>query len=275
MVVFVGLRGEGDHARLVDVHARGPAEALPPLLALDGQPLPGPWTASLPPPGALGRLWKVRRGQCGLHDGVVRAMGWRDDRRLLIDDGDRLIGFVAWLSREPVSRRAVDQLGAGADALKQAVIAWARDGLHKTGRRWNLLFTQDGALDNATPGVRDWLTPREAAALGAWVRDLARGEALPEARIHGLPAEALKLDGEPPRYLVQVTVPGRPRLDPFCTLTHMQRVVAELASVGATAAEIGRHCDISPETVRRHLKQAYARLGVASRAEVARLRWEG
>lgn len=274
-MLFVGLRGEGEHARLVDLHARGPTAATTPLLALEGQPLPGPWTATLPPPGALGGLWKVRRGECGLHDGPFRTYGWRDDRRVLIDDGDRLIGFVAWLHRKPISRRASDLLAQAAPDLKRAVLAWAREGLHKTGRRWNLLFDADGQLANTTPGVQGWLTPREADALGAWIREVGRGEAPPEGRIHGLPAEALRLDGEPTRYLVQVTVPGRPRLDPFCCLTAMQRVVVEFASVGATAVEIGKHCDISPETVKRHLKQAYARLGVASRAEVARLRWEG
>ncbi len=54
-------------------------------------------------------------------------------------------------------------------------------------------------------------------------------------------------------------------------LTPLQRRVAVMMASGATVAEIARGLDRSTETVREHIEAIYARLGVASRAEVATL----
>ncbi|HJL14688.1 MAG TPA: helix-turn-helix transcriptional regulator [Sandaracinaceae bacterium LLY-WYZ-13_1] len=53
-------------------------------------------------------------------------------------------------------------------------------------------------------------------------------------------------------------------------LTPRQRQVAELASFGATVNEIAAHFEISPHTVRQHLKHVYRALGVGNRVELVR-----
>jgi len=53
-------------------------------------------------------------------------------------------------------------------------------------------------------------------------------------------------------------------------LTDRERAVARLAARGNTAAEIGRQLFISERTVETHLANAYAKLGVASKVELAR-----
>ncbi|MEL6188823.1 MAG: helix-turn-helix transcriptional regulator [Myxococcota bacterium] len=55
-------------------------------------------------------------------------------------------------------------------------------------------------------------------------------------------------------------------------LTPTQRAVAEYAAVGATCAEIAATLGIRVETVRTHVRDIYARLGISTRAELAR-RW--
>lgn len=52
-------------------------------------------------------------------------------------------------------------------------------------------------------------------------------------------------------------------------LTPRQREIAELASVGATVDEIARSLQVSPYTVRQHLKAVYRQLDVGNRVELA------
>ena len=57
------------------------------------------------------------------------------------------------------------------------------------------------------------------------------------------------------------------------TLTPREHEVVELVAEGKTNAEIARQLWISPGTVRRHLENVFAKLGVHTRtAAVARLR---
>lgn len=49
-------------------------------------------------------------------------------------------------------------------------------------------------------------------------------------------------------------------------LTIKQAAVMECASVGMTAKEIARELNISPDTARAHLKEAYLRLGAGNKA---------
>jgi DNA-binding CsgD family transcriptional regulator len=55
-------------------------------------------------------------------------------------------------------------------------------------------------------------------------------------------------------------------------LTRTQREVASYAAVGATCAEIASTLGTRVETVRTHVRDIYARLGISTRAELAR-RW--
>jgi DNA-binding CsgD family transcriptional regulator len=55
----------------------------------------------------------------------------------------------------------------------------------------------------------------------------------------------------------------------LATLSVQKRRVAELAALGATAAEIARSLDVTAATVRTYLRQIYAQLGIATRLELA------
>ncbi|MGE0788235.1 MAG: LuxR C-terminal-related transcriptional regulator [Sandaracinaceae bacterium] len=70
------------------------------------------------------------------------------------------------------------------------------------------------------------------------------------------------------RIVVLSAEPHVPWVNPR-ELTGRQFEVCQLAAVGATAHEVARHLQISPHTVRQHLKAAYAELGVANRVELA------
>jgi DNA-binding CsgD family transcriptional regulator len=52
-------------------------------------------------------------------------------------------------------------------------------------------------------------------------------------------------------------------------LTPREREIATLAAGGMTSLEIARRLVISARTVETHLQRAYAKLGVASRADLA------
>jgi DNA-binding CsgD family transcriptional regulator len=55
---------------------------------------------------------------------------------------------------------------------------------------------------------------------------------------------------------------------PEGSLTEMERRVAELAARGLTNKEVAAQLTVSPKTVEAHLARAYAKLGIASRAEL-------
>ena len=55
----------------------------------------------------------------------------------------------------------------------------------------------------------------------------------------------------------------------FDELTASERRVAELAAGGATNRDIAEELFVTPKTVENHLTRVYAKLGVASRAELA------
>ena len=52
-------------------------------------------------------------------------------------------------------------------------------------------------------------------------------------------------------------------------LTRRQRAVADLAAQGLSTQEIGVELHISPNTVKKHLKLVFSRLGIGSRVELA------
>ena len=55
----------------------------------------------------------------------------------------------------------------------------------------------------------------------------------------------------------------------FDELTASERRVAELAAAGASNREVAEELSVTPKTVENHLTRVYAKLGVASRAELS------
>jgi DNA-binding CsgD family transcriptional regulator len=52
-------------------------------------------------------------------------------------------------------------------------------------------------------------------------------------------------------------------------LTHRELQVAQMASGGASSADLAARLGLSVRTVENHLQQAYSKLGVSSRAQLA------
>ena len=54
-------------------------------------------------------------------------------------------------------------------------------------------------------------------------------------------------------------------------LTAQQERIARLVAEGATNREVAQELHLSPRTIDHHLRNVFARLGVRSRTELARL----
>ncbi|MFT3697268.1 MAG: LuxR C-terminal-related transcriptional regulator [Kofleriaceae bacterium] len=72
--------------------------------------------------------------------------------------------------------------------------------------------------------------------------------------------------------LVQLGVTAVPDPAPLKQLTFHQHRVMHLASDGLTNREIAEQLDISPNTVKKHLKTIFAKLDVSTRTELANVR---
>ncbi len=105
-------------------------------------------------------------------------------------------------------------------------------------------------------------SPLYAAEAAAAASRCASGRAAAAARRR---ADELAHEvGDPPTPLL-----GRSPV-PTDPLTSRERLVAELATGGATNAEIAKRLVLSVRTVENHLSRAYAKLGITSRGDLAR-----
>jgi DNA-binding NarL/FixJ family response regulator len=82
--------------------------------------------------------------------------------------------------------------------------------------------------------------------------------------------EVLKLEGKDGQYELHLERKGDVA-DPFAALTDRQREVAKLAASGTTTHIIAKQLGVGNETIRSHIKAIYSKLGVESRAELARV----
>jgi len=195
----------------------------------------------------------------------------------------RLVDAVAEIgppaSDEPFPVETLDLFGvlghaerggaSGLDRVAEALSALAESGadpsvliVGKTGRirfaqraARQLLLAYFGPDDGYLPGV-----------LQDWVDD-AGGEA--EIVIDG-PAGRLVASAPSPRSAgcLVILLHERPRVPPRSRLlTPREREVLELVDEGCSNAEIADTLWLSPGTVRKHLENAYGKLGVRSRTE--------
>ncbi|MFI6743037.1 ATP-binding protein [Nonomuraea sp. NPDC050451] len=138
------------------------------------------------------------------------------------------------------------------------------------------LFEQ--ALAFHAEGEQPFDGARTRLAYGEWLR---RQQRRIEARTHLAAAiEAFdRLDAAPwsARAAAELratgaSVPDRSRAgDPLAALTPQELEVVRLAVTGASNRDIGAQLFLSPRTVASHLYKAFPKLGVSSRAELARL----
>jgi DNA-binding CsgD family transcriptional regulator len=71
--------------------------------------------------------------------------------------------------------------------------------------------------------------------------------------------------------LAQLGIQAQPESLPFSSLTPRQLGVALLAARGSTNGEIAAALDLSENTIKKHLKDVFERIGISNRTELASL----
>jgi len=78
---------------------------------------------------------------------------------------------------------------------------------------------------------------------------------------------------DPGRLTIRLELPDRPAIangtdDGVATLTQRERAVIDLVATGKASQEIGKALHISPATVRTHVRNAMAKVGAHTRAQL-------
>ncbi|MEV0643988.1 AAA family ATPase [Phytomonospora sp. NPDC050363] len=130
------------------------------------------------------------------------------------------------------------------------------------------------------PDDRPFETARTELLYGEWLRRKRRvNDAKPHLRQSMDTFERLRATAWADRARLELRAAGESVAaqpvrsdDRFADLTPQESQVVRLAAGGLTNREIGAQLFLSPRTVGYHLYKAYPKLGVASRAELGRLR---
>ncbi len=196
-----------------------------------------------------------------------------DHLRLLTFERGRHVGWLGAFRQTSESRFDVVHK-ARANRLRTEL----RQQLHaarvldnpEDGAGGSLLFSASGRLLFASVDMRG-LSEEALHILRRTVRR-ADGDALERdvVAFGHTAARILRMDA-PDRvaYLVRIEPAQPPRLRPRTLLTPRQLEVAELAATGATVETVADALEIKSTTVKYHLREAYRRLGIETRAELA------
>ena len=200
------------------------------------------------------------------------AFGVHAQMRALIYQGARFIGWLGcWRQRnEPFEDRILAKANDNYETFATALIA-AENAAHTTRLPGELLFDPEGdQIEYASEGVSEWLSDERRERLTELIEGAEDGHTLPPVAIlDGSRVRLVRMRGAAGlRYLVTMRPCDVPRLGPLSLLTPRQREVAEYAAAGATAREIARHLELSPATVRDHIKSIYERLDISNRTEL-------
>jgi DNA-binding CsgD family transcriptional regulator len=206
---------------------------------------------------------------------VFHPVGLIDQLGLLVYSGPRFVGWIGALRSAHegyFSRADRRRLLPIVDAVSSALVsADAIDRAAVPEEGADLLLRPDGHVEFASMKARGWLGRPGARA---WLRDLCKKldrpapPAMPRWR-DGAEIRWSRLSGRRGvRFLVHLA-PGVPVERVPCRLTEAQLAVAALAAKGLSTTEIARLEGRSIETVRSHLREAYRRLDIGSRAELA------
>ncbi|OLT05117.1 hypothetical protein BJF90_19335 [Pseudonocardia sp. CNS-004] len=241
---------------------------------------------------SAGAYWQ--RGRAALFDG--RPQEALSDLRRLAEPGHEAAHPVFALLAAVDTVEAAVQVGS-ADVVEDRVVmveewaqrtgaAWARAAGHRL-----RALVQDGsaaeasfraALDVAGAGAYPFEHARTRLLYGEWLR---RARRRADARIQlagaaevfdSLGAEPLRVRALGEQALTER--PAAPRVPDAATaagLTAQELRVARLAADRLTNREIAAQLLISPRTVGHHLASVYPKLGITSRAELARIDFAG
>jgi len=196
--------------------------------------------------------------------------------RLLAYDGTRLLGWIG-LARlhatRPFHRDDRQRLQPLVTPVLAAMLHADRcEAASAPDVVGDLVVDARGHIEFASKGGQAWLQqPAFLHAVRASVTAFDRGDGdAADLLLERGNARLLRLDGDNGhvRYLVHVT-PTPVASASSSSLTPMQQSVAERAALGMTIDEVANELQISAHTARSHLKEAYRRLHVATRVELA------
>lgn len=165
------------------------------------------------------------------------------------------------------SRRARATLSGVVPLLREVLVRTREDGATVPG---SLLLDAAGQVLSAEQDVQAWLDEAGRKSRLPVLLRVARDGHQVDGPLDGARVRLRAATGPAGTgWIGELTVPQPLELAPDALLTPTQREVAGSAAVGATCAEIARSLGIRVETVRSHVRDIYARLGISSRAELA------
>lgn len=247
---------------------------------LEGPAKSAPWLPDRVDPEVINRFVRVRSYyeekellNYNMQTEVSRPLGISDQIRALIYDGKRFVGWVGVLrtdggryrtAQEDMLQGAIPSIRAVLTAADQMKYGAVEDGLFA-------VMTPEGEIEHASEAFGRWCEEDCRDYLRRRIRDIDASRDRENVQVRrGVEFRILRLDGSgmSVRYLVTVGRPELMRVCPRYWLTERQREIAEYVVAGATSREIAQTLELSPATVKTHMKNAYRRLGVSSRVEL-------
>lgn len=278
---FTVAVGSDEIPRFVDMHAVGSREAQATLLSIEGvaydalvEPIEG---VELAP--AFGRFSRLRRseGESELFRRVWDPIQAHTLAALNSQDlQGRYLGQVALFrtgsSPEFTSRelRQLQNLQPHVQAVLEGMAPFGKpspgEGVWLFRPSGELWMTSDAQGRDVSP---DFLAQLEALARSAWKASKSGpGDLVADQFLEGALVRTVILEGEDSGVLVTVDEVEPLTIEKIFALSPRARKVVAMACRGATTTEIAERLHRSPETIRTHLKQVYAELGISSRAEL-------
>jgi DNA-binding CsgD family transcriptional regulator len=211
--------------------------------------------------------WDGIRGT-RLYRDLYRKHGIHDQIRMLAYSGDTFLGWIGVMRHadRPFEEDAARELDRYASAACRRLELAERLQHRQSKQCIRVLMGAEGErIRWRSRAAKGWLTCERREFL----RYLVTNGRL-EGLLGGFNIQLVRLEGDGgPLWLATAEQTCRPEVDPLVRLTSRQREVAELAAVDATVDEIAAHLELSPNTVKSHLKAVYRRLDVHSRIELA------
>lgn len=213
----------------------------------------------------------------GYFEKILGPLDAVDQMRVCIYHGDTFIGWLGSIARtgdKTFSQEDADRLTPLIAPISAALVAAdrAEKKMLEPGGA-DFIVSSNGRIEFASAIGRRWLevqSLREDLSRAIRVLD-ATGAPAPSPLLRAGHALWTRMHGDGRhRYLVHIAYVPPPSRAASSLLTATQLRVAESLAAGATAAESARAIGVHIETVRTHVKAIYRRLGIASRAELAR-----
>ncbi|MBX2810566.1 MAG: helix-turn-helix transcriptional regulator [Myxococcales bacterium] len=260
--------GSGIVTRSLVVHGQVPTTMSTVLWRLAHGPLPD---FSRPDPRTLHSLCPSSMQESVARDISASVVG--PELRLLVGDDDRIHTYVGLFGKPGVQRFSRQWRYLLNELLPAMQPLLTRTRVPFMAINGSLAVDLRGKLLAADAAVEPWFANADRVrSLSALVRCAQDTTVIcgpiDGGRVHLRTARGIFGVG----WMGQLLAPEPLDRASDAQLTPTQRAVAGYAAVGATSAEIAQTLGVQVETVRTHIRDIYHRLGISTRAELAR-RW--